>query len=57
MDGNVTYSPDKIQREHFVIPKRDRHMVEELFKAMPFDQKALVFCATQEHAAIIAQGH
>ena len=55
VDGNVTYSPDKIQREHFVIPKRDRHMVEELFKVMPFDQKALVFCATQEHAAIIAQ--
>ena len=50
------YSPDEIERERILIEERDRHFVLELFDGgkMPLDQKAIVFCATQEHAARIA---
>ena len=57
LDKAKEYSPDEIERERLVIEERDRHFVRELFDEgkMPLDQKALVFCATQEHAARISQ--
>jgi len=50
------YSSDEIERARILIGERDRHLVAELFDGgrMPPDQKAIVFCATQEHAARIA---
>ena len=50
------YTSDEIERARILIEERDRHFVLELFDGgrMPLDQKAIVFCATQEHAARIA---
>ncbi|MDO5462907.1 MAG: DEAD/DEAH box helicase family protein [bacterium] len=47
------YENDDLERRRIQIDDRDKHFVEELFKVMPRNQKALVFCVTQEHAARI----
>ena len=48
------YSNDELERERIEILQRDRHYVKELFKVMPLNEKAIVFCVTQEHALRIA---
>ncbi len=53
-DGKV-YANDEIERRHIRIKERDRHFVDELFKRMPHDQKAIVFCVNQRHARRIAR--
>lgn len=55
IDVGRVYENDNLEREHILIEARDQHFVEELFKVMPRDRKALVFCVTQEHAARIAR--
>ena len=55
IDENVVYENDAIERRHILIKQRDRHFVEELFKRMPLDQKAIVFCVSQKHARRIAR--
>jgi type I restriction enzyme R subunit len=56
LDELREYTADEIERNRILIEERDRHFVLELFDKgrMPLDQKAIVFCATQEHAARIA---
>ena len=56
IDVEREYAADEIERERILIEERDRHFALELFDKgrMPLDQKAIVFCATQEHAARIA---
>lgn len=54
LDEGKFYSNDELERDRIRIKARDRHFVDELFKVMPPDQKALVFCVTQEHALRIA---
>lgn len=49
------YENDQIERKRMIIDERDRHFVEELFKRMPHDQKAIIFCVTQAHARRIAR--
>lgn len=44
------YSNDELERDRVQILERDRHFVRELFDVMPYKEKALVFCVTQEHA-------
>ena len=48
------YSNDELERDRVQIAQRDRHFVKELFDVMPYKEKALVFCVTQEHAMRIA---
>ena len=55
IDENKVYENDEIERRHILIKERDRHFVEELFKVMPLDQKAIVFCVSQKHARRIAR--
>ena len=55
IDENKVYENDEIERLHILIKERDRHFVEELFKVMPLDQKAIVFCVNQRHARRIAR--
>lgn len=55
VDEDRVYENDAIERMHMRIKERDRHFVEELFKRMPLDQKAIVFCVTQQHARRIAR--
>ncbi len=55
IDENKVYENDEIERRHILIKERDRHFVEELFKRMPLDQKAIVFCVSQKHARRIAR--
>ena len=50
LDKEKFYSNDELERDRIEILQRDKHLVEELFKVMPADKKALVFCVTQEHA-------
>lgn len=49
------YENDQLEQKKLLIEARDQHFVEELFKVMPRDQKALVFCVTQDHAARITR--
>ena len=51
IEQGVLYANDKLEQQKILIEARDQHFVEELFKVMPRDQKGLVFCVTQEHAA------
>ena len=55
IDENKIYENDEIERKHILIKERDRHFVDELFKRMPLDQKAIVFCVSQKHARRIAR--
>ncbi|MBR6021496.1 MAG: DEAD/DEAH box helicase family protein [Kiritimatiellae bacterium] len=55
IDDDKIYQNDEIERKHIRIKERDRHFVDELFKRMPPDQKAIVFCVTQKHARRIAR--
>ena len=55
LDKDKYYSTDELERERIRIKERDRHFVRELYEVMPANEKALVFCATQEHALRIAQ--
>ncbi len=55
IDENKVYENDEIERQHIRIKERDKHFVEELFKVMPLDQKAIVFCVSQKHARRIAR--
>lgn len=50
LDMEKLYSNDELERNRIEILQRDRHFVEELFKVMPYNEKAIVFCVTQEHA-------
>lgn len=50
LDLEKYYSNDELERDRIEILERDRHFVDELFKVMPLDKKAIVFCVTQEHA-------
>ena len=50
LDKDRFYANDELERDRIEILERDRHFVEELFKVMPADEKAIVFCVTQEHA-------
>ena len=54
LDLEKYYSNDELERDRIEILERDRHFVDELFKVMPLDKKAIVFCVTQEHAMRIA---
>lgn len=54
IDPDKTYHNDQLERNRIEIEERDRHFVDELFKRMPHDQKAIVFCVTQRHARRIA---
>ena len=53
IEVGMLYENDALERQKILIEQRDQHFVEELFKVMPRDQKALVFCVTQAHAARI----
>ena len=55
IDDDRVYDNDELERLHILIKERDRHFVEELFKVMPLDQKAIVFCVSQKHARRIAR--
>lgn len=55
IDDDKVYANDELERLHILIKERDRHFVEELFKRMPLDQKAIVFCVSQRHARRIAR--
>lgn len=55
IDDDKVYANDEIERKHILIKERDRHFVDELFKRMPHDQKAIVFCVNQRHARRIAR--
>jgi type I restriction enzyme R subunit len=55
IDDDKVYANDEIERKRILIQERDRHFVDELFKRMPHDQKAIVFCVTQRHARRIAR--
>lgn len=55
IDENKVYANEEIERKHIRIKERDRHFVDELFKRMPHDQKAIIFCVTQQHARRIAR--
>lgn len=55
IDDDKVYSNDAIEKLHILIKERDQHFVEELFKRMPLDQKAIVFCVNQKHARRIAR--
>ena len=50
LDKEKFYSNDELERDRVQILQRDRHFVHELFDVMPVNEKALVFCVTQEHA-------
>lgn len=54
LDQDRFYSNDELERDRIRIKQRDRHFIHELFDVMPADEKALVFCVTQEHALRIA---
>ena len=49
------YENDALEREDILIPARDRHFIQELFKVMPLDRKAIVFCEDQNHALRMAR--
>ena len=55
IDDDKVYANDELERLHIRIKERDRHFVDELFKRMPLDQKAIVFCVSQRHARRIAR--
>jgi len=50
LDREKFYSNDELEQDRIRIKERDRHFVHELFEVMPANEKALVFCVTQEHA-------
>ena len=50
LDQEKFYSNDELEKDRIRIKERDRHFIHELFDVMPADEKALVFCVTQEHA-------
>ena len=50
LDQEKFYSNDELEQDRIKIKERDRHFIHELFDVMPADEKALVFCVTQEHA-------
>ena len=54
IDPKHEYSPVEIARGLF-IPERDRHFAQEICGQIPLDQKAIVFCQDQNHAAFMAQ--
>lgn len=54
LDQEKFYSNDELEKDRIRIKERDRHFVRELYDVMPANEKALVFCVTQEHALRIA---
>ena len=50
LDLDKFYSNDELEQDRIRIKERDRHFIHELFDVMPANEKALVFCVTQEHA-------
>ena len=54
IDSSKYYTTDELERGRIEILERDRHFVRELFKVMPADRKAIVFCSTQVHALRVA---
>ena len=54
LDQDKFYSNDELERDRIRIKERDRHFIHELYDVMPANEKALVFCVTQEHALRIA---
>ena len=50
LDQEKYYSNDELEQDRIRIKERDRHFIRELYDVMPADEKALVFCVTQEHA-------
>ncbi|MBQ3811659.1 MAG: DEAD/DEAH box helicase family protein [Kiritimatiellae bacterium] len=55
IDKDKYYTTDELERDRIEIKERDRHFVDELFKVMPPRDKAIVFCATQQHALRVTQ--
>ena len=50
LDQEKFYSNDELEQNRIRIKERDRHFIHELYNVMPANEKALVFCVTQEHA-------
>ena len=53
IDEDKTYGEGDFYRGDIVLRERDEHRVMELLKMIEPDEKTIVFCATQLHAAVI----
>lgn len=53
LDEEKTYTEDDFYNGKIEIRQRDEHRVKELLAQIGVEEKTLVFCATQKHAAII----
>lgn len=53
IDEDKTYGEGDFYRGDIVLRERDEHRVVELLKMIEPDEKTIVFCATQQHAAVI----
>ena len=53
IDANKIYTEKDFYNGDIYIRQRDEHRVEEMLKIINPDDKTIVFCATQAHAAII----
>ena len=53
IDKDKTYGEGDFYRGDIEIRDRDEHRVKELLKMIEPDDKTIVFCATQQHAAVI----
>lgn len=53
IDPNKTYTEKDFYNGDIKIKQRDEHRVKELLKQINPNDKTIVFCCTQEHAAII----
>ena len=53
IDENKTYTETDFYHGNIEIKERDEHRVKELLSQINPDDKTIVFCATQQHAAII----
>ena len=50
-----TYTNRELYRNHLTIAEREQRFVEALLDVLPLDEKAIVFCENQAHAATVAR--
>ena len=53
IDKDKTYDENDFYRGNIIVRDRDEHRVKELLRQIGTDEKTIVFCAKQVHAAII----